>query len=58
MAGFDGGKIREFAQAGLVIPLSSYEWIEDGHMILCHMIVCYFKSHQELLGRGASGRAL
>ncbi len=50
MAGFDGGKIREFAQAGLVIPLSSYEWIEDGHMILCHMIVCYFKSHQELLG--------
>lgn len=50
MAGFNGGKIKEFADAGLVIPLSSYEQIEDGHMILCHMIVCFFKAHQELLG--------
>ena len=50
MAGFSGGKIKDFAQAKLIIPLTSYEQIEDGHMILCHMIVCYFKAHPEILG--------
>lgn len=45
--------INEFVQAGLVIPLSSYERIEDGHMILCHMIVCYFIGNVEMDPRNA-----
>lgn len=44
LAGFDGGRIKDFADAKLIVPLTSYEQIEDVHMILCHMIVCYFKA--------------
>jgi D-sedoheptulose 7-phosphate isomerase len=49
LAGFSGGKIREFADAALVAPLESYEQIEDIHMIIIHMIVYYFKNHPEVL---------
>ncbi len=51
LAGFQGGKIKDFADACLVAPLSSYEQIEDVQLILLHMIVCYFKEHQELLAQ-------
>ena len=47
LAGFNGGKIKEFAEAAMVIPLESYEQIEDIHLIILHMIVYYFKSHPE-----------
>jgi D-sedoheptulose 7-phosphate isomerase len=50
LAGFDGGKIREFAEAAIVVPLESYEQIEDLHLIILHMIVYYFKNHPEVLG--------
>lgn len=49
LAGFDGGRIKDFADARLIVPLTSYEQIEDVHMVLCHMIVCYFKTHPECL---------
>lgn len=49
LAGFKGGKIKDFADACLVAPLSSYEQIEDIHLIILHMIVCYFKEHQDIL---------
>ena len=50
LAGFDGGKIKECAEAALVVPLKSYEQIEDIHLIICHIIVYYFKNHPEILG--------
>ena len=50
LAGFDGGKIREFAEAAIVVPLESYEQIEDIHLIILHMVVYYFKNHPEVLG--------
>lgn len=49
IAGFDGGRIKEFADAKLIVPLTSYEMIEDVHMVLCHMIICYFKGHPDCL---------
>jgi len=49
LAGFDGGKIREFGDASIVIPLESYEQIEDLHLIILHMVVYYFKNHPEAL---------
>lgn len=49
IAGFNGGKIKDFADAKLMVPLTSYEMIEDVHMVLCHMIICYFKSHPDCL---------
>ena len=51
LAGFDGGKIKSFANACLIAPLRSYEQIEDIHLAILHMVVCYFKEHQELLGQ-------
>jgi D-sedoheptulose 7-phosphate isomerase len=50
LAGFSGGKIKDFADAALVAPLESYEQIEDIHLIMLHMLVYYFKNHGELLG--------
>jgi D-sedoheptulose 7-phosphate isomerase len=50
LAGFSGGRIKDFAETALVVPLKSYEQIEDIHLIVLHMIVYYFKNHPELLG--------
>jgi D-sedoheptulose 7-phosphate isomerase len=49
IAGFDGGRIKNFADAAIIVPLESYEQIEDIHLVILHMIVYYFKNHQELL---------
>ncbi|MDR2144747.1 MAG: SIS domain-containing protein [Treponema sp.] len=49
IAGFDGGKIKNFADAAMVVSLESYEQIEDIHLVILHMIVYYFKNHPEVL---------
>jgi D-sedoheptulose 7-phosphate isomerase len=49
IAGFEGGKIKSFADAAMVAPLKSYEQIEDIHLVILHMIVYYFKNHPEVL---------
>lgn len=48
LAGFDGGKIAPMGDAAMVAEMKSYERVEDIHLILLHMFVCYFKEHQEL----------
>lgn len=47
--GFDGGKLKELSDINVNIRSNSYEQIEDLHMMLTHIIVCYFKA----LGLGA-----
>ena len=42
--GFSGGKLKELSDVCVNIPIDSYEKCEDLHMILTHIIVCYFKS--------------
>lgn len=49
LVGFDGGKVRDLADALMLVPLRSYEQVEDVHLIILHMLVCYFKDHPELL---------
>ena len=49
LAGFEGGKISEYAEAKIVAKSSSYERIEDLHLVVLHLIVSYLKGHQELL---------
>lgn len=49
LTGFNGGKIRELSDLCLVAQMQSYERIEDVHLIILHMAVCFFKEHQELL---------
>lgn len=34
----------------MVAEMSSYERIEDMHLMILHMVVCFMKAHQELLG--------
>ena len=50
LAGFGGGKIKDLADEALVVPLESYEQIEDIHLIILHLIVYYFKNHPAALG--------
>lgn len=49
LTGFAGGKLKEFGDANLIVPLESYEMIEDVHLIIMHMVVYFFKNHPELL---------
>ena len=42
--GFAGGKLKELSDVFVNIPSDSYEQIEDLHMMLTHIIVCYFKA--------------
>ncbi len=49
LSGFEGGKVKDFADANLIARLESYEQIEDMHLIFLHMIVYYIKNHPELL---------
>ena len=53
LAGFNGGRIREFAEAAMIVPLESYEQIEDMHLIILHMIVYYLKNNPQVLGQDA-----
>jgi len=43
-SGFEGGKLKELSNINVNIPSTSYEQIEDLHMMLTHIIVCYFKA--------------
>jgi D-sedoheptulose 7-phosphate isomerase len=50
LAGFKGGKIKDYADAAMIADLKSYEQIEDIHLVVLHMIVYYIKNHPEILG--------
>lgn len=49
LSGFGGGKICDGAAASLITDMRSYERIEDLHLILLHMMVCWFKQNQHRL---------
>lgn len=49
LTGFTGGKVKDFADANLIVPVECYEQIEDIHLMILHMFVSYFKSHPEVL---------
>ena len=42
LSGRDGGKLGPMAQLNITVPERHMGRIEDGHMILCHMICYYF----------------
>lgn len=50
LSGFGGGKISRLSETAFVTSLTSYERIEDLHLIILHMIVCWFKqyTHEEI----------
>lgn len=47
LSGFEGGKIKAFAEAAFVVHRESYEQIEDVHLNILHMLTYYFKTHPE-----------
>ena len=49
LSGFGGGKICDGADAVLKTPIRSYERIEDLHLIILHMVVCWFKANNAML---------
>lgn len=49
LSGFGGGKICDGAEAVLKTPIRSYERIEDLHLMILHMVVCWFKENNAIL---------
>lgn len=49
LSGFGGGKICDGAEASFITDSRSYERIEDLHLSILHMIVCWFKENQARL---------
>lgn len=49
LTGFEGGLVRDYADANLIVPLTSYEMIEDIHSMILHLFVYYFKTHPQVL---------
>ena len=43
LTGFEGGKLKELSDLCINVPSDSYEKIEDIHMMLTHIMVCWFK---------------
>ena len=44
LTGFSGGELREMADVCVHVACDSYEMVEDMHLMITHMIVCYFKA--------------
>lgn len=42
LTGRDGGKLKPLAKIGVHVPEPHMGRIEDGHMVVCHMIAYYF----------------
>lgn len=49
LSGRGGGKICSFADVSFITDLYAYERIEDLHLSILHMIVCFFAENQQLL---------
>ena len=49
LSGFGGGKICDGADAVLKTDMRSYERIEDLHLMILHMVVCWFKANADAL---------
>lgn len=46
LSGRDGGKLAELVQLNVNVDETHMGRIEDGHMIVCHMIGYYFMDHE------------
>lgn len=47
LSGFGGGKICNGADVSFVTDMTSYERIEDLHMMILHLFVCWCKENQD-----------
>lgn len=47
LSGFGGGRICDGADVVLKTDMRSYERIEDLHLMLMHMVVCWFKENNQ-----------
>ncbi len=55
LSGRDGGQLGPMAQLNINVPVPHMGRIEDGHMIVCHMIGYYFMDAEQSSG-AAGGR--
>ena len=44
-SGYEGGKLAELVDYPVVIPAHKMKQIEDGHMVLCHLIATVIRAH-------------
>lgn len=44
LTGYDGGKLNKTADISLIVPSFSMQRVEDVHLIIGHIFMCYFNS--------------
>ncbi|HZU12933.1 MAG TPA: SIS domain-containing protein [Chloroflexota bacterium] len=44
LLGFAGGQAAEFADCAVIVRSDHYGYIEDAHMVLCHLLTEHFKT--------------
>ena len=54
LAGFSGGKIKDYADAEMSLDSESYGAIEDVHHIILHSLTAYFQSNHQRFFEGVS----
>ena len=43
LTGMGGGKLQGLVDIPIVVPSNSMQHIEDAHLLLCHLLTCYFR---------------
>lgn len=43
LTGMGGGKLRQLVDVPIVVPSNSMQHIEDAHLLICHLLTCYFR---------------
>jgi len=44
LGGYDGGKLAKIARIPLIVPSFSMQRVEDVHLIIGHILMCYFNA--------------
>ena len=44
LLGFDGGQAKNLVDDYVIVPVDSYGFVEDIHMVLDHMVTAYLRS--------------
>jgi D-sedoheptulose 7-phosphate isomerase len=55
LVGFDGGEAKKVVDLALHVPSANYQFIEDIHMVVVHLIMLVLRSKLEANG-GANGQ--
>jgi D-sedoheptulose 7-phosphate isomerase len=54
-SGFQGGKMKDLLDFGIIVPCNSMQQIEDVHLVLSHLVFLNLRERVQARGRKSSG---